>query len=220
VFDPNGLLDDLRKAFAERVLNAEMDHHLAGDEAGNSRNGYGLTMVTTETGRFELEVPRDRQATFDPQLIAKYQRRFPGFDDSARLRNIVGRKVDHGLGRAGEGTGDLGRIVDEQHHHGIVSNIVKAVDRAFGNVGDFHRADRMARAVELRFGPARQDHDLLVAIVRMQRDAPPGWNDRRSRRHVGAADFAVAEQFGHDAVAAIEARDRITRADPGWFQVH
>lgn len=49
-FDPNGLLDDLKKALAERALNAEMDHHLAGDEAGNSRNGYGRKTVTTETG--------------------------------------------------------------------------------------------------------------------------------------------------------------------------
>ena len=40
-FDPNGLLDDLKKALAERVLNAEMDHHLAGEEPGNRRNGYG-----------------------------------------------------------------------------------------------------------------------------------------------------------------------------------
>ena len=81
VFDPNGLLDDLKKALAERVLNAEMDHHLAGEEPGNRRNGYGKKTVITDTGRIELEVPRDRQARFDPQLIAKYQRRFPGFDD-------------------------------------------------------------------------------------------------------------------------------------------
>jgi len=80
-FDAHGLHDDLKKALAERALNAEMDHHLAGDDAGNSRNGYGRNTVTTETGRIELEIPRDRQATFDPQLIAKYQRRFPGFDD-------------------------------------------------------------------------------------------------------------------------------------------
>ncbi|MDR7040705.1 putative transposase, partial [Methylobacterium sp. BE186] len=66
---------------AERALNAEMDHHLAGEDAGNSRNGYGRKTVTTETGRIELAIPRDRQATFDPQLIARYQRRFPGFDD-------------------------------------------------------------------------------------------------------------------------------------------
>ena len=77
-----GLLDALKKALAERALNAEMDHHL-GDEAqvGNNRNGYGRKTVTTDTGRIEIDVPRDRQGSFDPQLIAKYQRRFPGFDD-------------------------------------------------------------------------------------------------------------------------------------------
>ena len=80
-FDPNGLLDDLKKAFAERVLNAELDHHLASDESGNSRNGYGKKTVVTESSKLTLEIPRDRQSTFDPQLIAKYQRRFPGFDD-------------------------------------------------------------------------------------------------------------------------------------------
>ena len=79
-FDPNGLLDGLKKALAERALNAEMDHHLA-SEPGNSRNGYGAKTVLTDTGRIDLAIPRDRQASFDPQLIAKYQRRFPGFDD-------------------------------------------------------------------------------------------------------------------------------------------
>jgi len=81
-FDPNGLLDGLKKALAERALNAEMDHHLAGqEETSNSRNGYGRKNVLTDTGKIELEVPRDRQSSFDPQLIARYQRRFPGFDD-------------------------------------------------------------------------------------------------------------------------------------------
>jgi len=101
-FDPNGLLDDLKKALAERVLNAEMDHHLAGEEPDNRRNGYGRKTVVTDTGLIELEVPRDRQASFDPQLIAKYQRRFPGFDDKiismyARgmsTREIVGHLRD------------------------------------------------------------------------------------------------------------------------------
>jgi hypothetical protein len=101
-FDPDGLLDDLKKALAERVLNAEMDHHLAGEELGNRRNGYGKKTVVTDTGKMELEVPRDRRASFDPQLIAKYQRRFPGFDDKivsmyARgmsTREIVGHLRD------------------------------------------------------------------------------------------------------------------------------
>ena len=72
-FDANGLLDELKKALAERALNAEMDHHIATGEDGNTRNGYGRKTVTTDTGKIELAIPRDRQASFDPQLIAKYQ---------------------------------------------------------------------------------------------------------------------------------------------------
>jgi len=92
-----GLLDGLKKALAERALNAEMDHHLAGDGGvGNSRNGYGRKSEVTDTGSMALEIPRDRQASFDPQLIAKYQRRFPGFDEK-----IVSMYVDR------RGTGAL-----------------------------------------------------------------------------------------------------------------
>ena len=81
-FGQGGLLNSLKKALTERALNAEMDHHLAGeDSSGNTRNGYGRKTVTTDTGKLTIEVPRDRQSSFDPQLIAKYQRRFPGFDD-------------------------------------------------------------------------------------------------------------------------------------------
>ncbi len=96
-FDQGGLLDGLKKALAERALNAEMDHHLAGDGGeNNSRNGYGRKSVVTDTGRIALEVPRDRQASFDPQLIAKYQRRFPGFDDkvvSMYARGMSAREI-------------------------------------------------------------------------------------------------------------------------------
>ena len=96
-FDPGGLLDGLKKAFAERALNAEMDHHLAGENgAGNGRNGYGRKTVTTDSGKFNLAVPRDRQGSFDPQLIAKYQRRFPGFDEkiiSMYARGMSNREI-------------------------------------------------------------------------------------------------------------------------------
>ena len=83
-FEKDGLLDELKKALAERALHAEIDHHLeagAADGRTNSRNGYGKKRVLTETGKIDLEVPRDRLSTSDPQLIAKYQRRFPGFDE-------------------------------------------------------------------------------------------------------------------------------------------
>src|SRR3954468_18044444 len=75
-----------------------MDHHLGGEAGvGNSRNGYGRKTVLTDTGgRIALEVPRDRQGSFDPQLIAKYQRRFPGFDEkivSLYARGLSTREI-------------------------------------------------------------------------------------------------------------------------------
>jgi putative transposase len=79
-----GLLDGLKKALTERALNAELDHHLeTGEPDGraNGRNGYSAKSVLTDTAKLNLQIPRDRLSTFDPQLIAKYQRRFPGFDD-------------------------------------------------------------------------------------------------------------------------------------------
>ena len=83
-FGKDGLLDELKKALAERALNAELEHHLA-EEAeegrGNHRNGYSKKSVLTGTSKVAIEVPRDRAGTFVPQLIAKYQRRFPGFDE-------------------------------------------------------------------------------------------------------------------------------------------
>jgi putative transposase len=84
VLDSDGLLGDLKKALAERMLNAEMDVHLAADgEAGlaNHRNGSSPKTVLTPDGELTLSIPRDRHGRFDPALIAKYRRRFPGFDD-------------------------------------------------------------------------------------------------------------------------------------------
>jgi putative transposase len=81
-------------------VNAELDHPLEGGEPdgrASGRNGYGGKTVLTGTGRPELQVPRDRLATFDPQLIAKYQRRFPGFDDN-HLINAVPHGIPDTLG--------------------------------------------------------------------------------------------------------------------------
>lgn len=90
IFSSEGLLGELKKALAERVLNAEMDHHLAdstqeevseAEKTGNRRNGYSKKTVLTENEAIDLAIPRDRRGSFEPQLIAKYQRRFPGFDE-------------------------------------------------------------------------------------------------------------------------------------------
>jgi putative transposase len=77
-----------KKAFMERALGAEMSQHL-GYKPGetkpagttNHRNGKSAKTVLTDTGALAIEVPRDRQASFEPQLIGKHERRFTGFDD-------------------------------------------------------------------------------------------------------------------------------------------
>ena len=99
VFNKDGLVDELKKALSERILNAELDDHLAGDspeDDGNHRNGYSRKSVLTGTSKVTLSVPRDRAGTFDPKLIAKYQRRFPDFDDkiiSMYARGMTVREI-------------------------------------------------------------------------------------------------------------------------------
>ena len=83
VFAKDGLLDDLKKALSERILNAELDEHLEDERAeggSNRRNGRSKKTVLTGTSKMQLAIPRDRAGTFDPKLIARYQRRFPDFD--------------------------------------------------------------------------------------------------------------------------------------------
>ena len=104
VFAKDGLLDALKKALAERVLNAELDHHLAEERAQacsevprNHRNGHSRKTVLSGSGKLELAVPRDRQASFEPQLIAKYRRRFPDFDTkviSLYARGLSMREIE------------------------------------------------------------------------------------------------------------------------------
>lgn len=72
--------DSLKKALTERALNAEMPIIRRAAKTSTTRNGYGRKTVTTETGKLEIEIRRDHQASFDPQLIANYQRRLPGFE--------------------------------------------------------------------------------------------------------------------------------------------
>ena len=105
VFSKHGLFDELKKALAERVLNAELDEHLESEAAGgkaNHRNGYSKKTVLTETSKIDVRIPRDREGTFDPKLIARYQRRFPGFDEKSvsmyargmTVREIQGHLLD------------------------------------------------------------------------------------------------------------------------------
>ncbi|WP_020207210.1 IS256 family transposase, partial [Cupriavidus sp. WS] len=78
-----GLAGQLKKMLAERMLTAELNHHLAHEEAcsKNHRNGTSSKTVLTPGGELQLDIPRDRLSSFEPKLVAKHQRRMPGFDD-------------------------------------------------------------------------------------------------------------------------------------------
>src|SRR5262245_41790180 len=85
---PNGLLNQLTKNVLETALDAEMTEHLGYDKhdpvgrgSGNSRNGTRAKTVLTEIGPVEIEVPRDTNSSFDPQIVKKRQRRLTGIDE-------------------------------------------------------------------------------------------------------------------------------------------
>jgi transposase-like protein len=84
--DLNEFSQMLTKVTVEAALNAELDEHLGYDrhrasDNGNSRNGYTRKTLKTEDGQFELSTPRDRQGSFEPQLVKKGQTRFTSMDD-------------------------------------------------------------------------------------------------------------------------------------------
>ena len=112
---PGGLLAGLTKTVLETALEAEMTEHLgyeahdvAGRDGGNSRNGTRTKTVLTEIGPVEIEVPRDRDSSFDPVIVRKRQRRLDGIDEivlsltarglttgevSAHFEEVYGAKV-------------------------------------------------------------------------------------------------------------------------------
>jgi putative transposase len=85
---PGGLLSQLTKRVLESALEGEMDGHLgyakhdpAGRNSGNSRNGRRTKTVLTESGPVDIEVPRDRDSSFEPQIVGKRQSRVSGVDE-------------------------------------------------------------------------------------------------------------------------------------------
>jgi putative transposase len=104
---PNGLLAQLTKRVLETALDAEMSDHLGYDKHdpvgrnhGNSRNGVRSKTVLTEIGPVEIEVPRDVDASFQPTIVRKRQRRLTGVDQI--VLSLSARGVDY--------RGDLGAL--------------------------------------------------------------------------------------------------------------
>jgi putative transposase len=119
IIGENGLLKQLTKAILERAMNAELAVHLGYDKhdptgynSGNSRNGTTPKTVKGEFGEIVVETPRDRNGSFEPQMLRKHQTRFDGFDDKilsmyargmttrdiqAHLEEMYGVEVSAGL---------------------------------------------------------------------------------------------------------------------------
>lgn len=88
LFGDKGIVKQFVKAISERALKGELTTHLGydkhsieGNHSGNSRNGYSSKMIKGEFGETEIEVPRDRNGSYEPRFIGKGQTRFTGFDD-------------------------------------------------------------------------------------------------------------------------------------------
>src|ERR1700739_4372626 len=107
IIGENGLLKQLTKAILERALKAELTQHLgyekhdpAGHHSGNSRNGATAKTVKGEFGEITVETPRDRNSSFEPQILKKHQTRFDGFDDkilSMYARGMTTREIQWGF---------------------------------------------------------------------------------------------------------------------------
>ena len=128
VLRSDGLVGELKKALAERMLNAEMEVHLEGEteqEAGNHRNGSSQKTVLSGDGGWLLSIPRDRHGRFEPALIRKNQRRFPGFDD--KIIALYAR---------GMSTGDIQAHVGELYGVAISPDLISGVtDPVIDEVG-------------------------------------------------------------------------------------
>jgi putative transposase len=127
ILGAHGLLRQLTKRVIERVLEAELTTHLGyepharnGSGTANYRNGKGKKTVQTETAQFDIAVPRDRDGSFEPQLVPKRQRRLEGFDDQVLAlyaRGLSTREIQ----------AHLEDLYDVEASPTLISNITDAV---------------------------------------------------------------------------------------------
>src|SRR6267142_5704533 len=123
----DGLLKQLTKRLLERAMAAEMTEHVGyekhdtvGNKSGNSRNGNSAKSLKGSFGTMAIEVPRDRNGTFEPQIIEKHQTRFTGFD--ANIISLYAR---------GLSTREIQQHLEEIYHvevsAALISNVTDAV---------------------------------------------------------------------------------------------
>ena len=131
---PDGLLAGLTKNVLEAGLEAEMSEHLgydkhdpAGRDKGNSRNGTRAKKVFTDVGPVEIEVPRDRDGSFEPQLVKKHQRRLSGVDEMVISLTAKGLTT-------GEVSAHMAEVYGAEVSKDTISRIT---DRVIGEMADW-----------------------------------------------------------------------------------
>ncbi len=127
LFGKDGLLKELTARLVERVLEAELTDHLgyekhnpAGRNSGNNRNGHGNKTLKGDTGQLDIKVPRDRNGSFEPQLVKKRQSRMPSFDQkilSLYARGLSTREIQ----------GHLEELYGTQVSPQLISTVTDAV---------------------------------------------------------------------------------------------
>lgn len=127
ILGENGLLKQLTKAVFQRALQAEMTLHLGhekhaavSNKSGNSRNGSSAKTIKGDFGTMPIEIPRDRESSFEPVLIPKGQTRFVGFDDkiiSLYSRGLTTREIQ----------GHLEEIYGVEVSPALISTVTEAV---------------------------------------------------------------------------------------------
>lgn len=96
----DGIMAELKKRLIERAMEAEMEDHLGYAKNGNRvegsdnyRNGFSNKKVISNSDQIDIQVPRDREGNYEPQIIPKHQRRFDGFDDKILAMYARGMSV-------------------------------------------------------------------------------------------------------------------------------
>lgn len=127
LFGKDGLIKELTARLVERALEGEMTHHLgyekhnpAGRNSGNNRNGHGKKTLKDEVGQYQIKVPRDRNGTFEPQLVPKRQSRMPSFDEkviSLYARGMTVREIQ----------GHLQELYGTEVSPALISEVTNAV---------------------------------------------------------------------------------------------
>ncbi len=126
ILGENGLIRQLQKRLMEKVLEAELTEHLgyaphASRKGSNVRNGSASKRITTGSGQVDIAVPRDRDGSFEPQIVKKRQRRLDGFDDKVLAfyaRGLSTREIQ----------GQLEEIYEVEVSPTLISNVTAAVN--------------------------------------------------------------------------------------------